>query len=99
MCYPSPQFPEHLEEVKATLRTLDVSTNQLTQVPPVIGEFRVLKSLNLSHNKIGGWVGGYFNCLVLAAMYVCMTGKRYTSIVQLLLGSTWFDIYKTKLIS
>lgn len=46
------RFPEQLLSVRTTLRTLDLSTNRLTAVPPNIAEFGNLRSLNLSHNKI-----------------------------------------------
>ena len=47
------QFPQQLLEVKASLRTLDLSTNKLARLPPIIGDFTTLRSLNLSHNRLG----------------------------------------------
>ena len=38
--------------VKGTLRTLDMSVNKITSLPPVIGEFANLRSLVLSHNRL-----------------------------------------------
>ena len=47
------QFPQQLLEMKASLRTLDLSTNKLARLPPTIGDFTTLRSLNLSHNRLG----------------------------------------------
>ena len=47
------QFPQQLLEMKASLRTLDLSTNKLVRLPPTIGDFITLRSLNLSHNRLG----------------------------------------------
>ena len=47
------QFPGQLLTVKGSLRTLDLSTNKLPHLPTAIGDFSSLRSLNLSHNRLG----------------------------------------------
>ena len=51
------QLPEELLSVKGTLRTLDVSVNRLTVLPPSIGEFNNLRTLNLAQNKLSKLCG------------------------------------------
>lgn len=46
------QLPDRIQSLCPTLRTLDVSDNKLTSVPPWIGNFRILKSLNISRNNL-----------------------------------------------
>ena len=46
------QMPERLLSLKASLRTLDLSVNKLSGLPPALGEFTLLKSLNLSSNRL-----------------------------------------------
>ena len=46
------QFPEDLNTVAATLRTLDLSNNRISILPSSISNFKSLKTLNLSHNRL-----------------------------------------------
>ena len=46
------QLPEELLSVKGTLRTLDLSVNRLTVLPPSLGEFTNLRTLNLAQNRL-----------------------------------------------
>lgn len=46
------QLPDRIQSLCPTLRTLDASDNKLTSVPPWIGNFRILKSLNISRNNL-----------------------------------------------
>lgn len=47
------EFPVRLFELKAVLRTLDLSENKIITVPPDIGLFENLKHLKLNKNRIG----------------------------------------------
>ena len=38
--------------MKTSLRTLDLSVNKLAALPPSIGELTLLKSLNISSNRL-----------------------------------------------
>lgn len=46
------EFPTKLYELRPVLRTLDLSENKLSTVPPDIGSFEHLKHLKLSKNRI-----------------------------------------------
>jgi Leucine-rich repeat (LRR) protein len=46
------EFPEGLQKLNATLRTLNLSDNKLSVLPACIGQFRQLKMLNISNNRI-----------------------------------------------
>ena len=46
------QLPEELLSIKGTLRTLDLSVNRLTVLPPSLGEFTNLRTLNLAQNRL-----------------------------------------------
>ena len=46
------QVPEQILTVKATLRTLDLSINKLPSLPPSLGEFNNLRTLNASQNRL-----------------------------------------------
>ena len=50
------QVPEELLSVKGTLRTLDLSVNRITILPPSIGEFNNLRTLNVSQNRLGKFI-------------------------------------------
>jgi hypothetical protein len=45
--------PSEVRKVDANLRVLSLSRNMLAAVPTFLSIFRSLKSLNLSHNRIG----------------------------------------------
>ncbi|XP_071963057.1 leucine-rich repeat-containing protein 57-like [Antedon mediterranea] len=47
------QFPPQLLKLTKNLRTLDISKNKLTLIPPSIGSFLQLKSLTINHNRLG----------------------------------------------
>ena len=55
------QLPEKIQTLSGNLRTLDVSDNKLANLPLWIGEYKVLKSLNLSKNCLG--IMGYINLM------------------------------------
>ena len=46
------QVPPAVLSLKSSLRTLDLSVNRLTSLPPSVGDFSLLKTLNVSHNRL-----------------------------------------------
>ena len=48
----STQVPQAVLDLKGTLRTLDVSVNRLTSLPPSLADFSLLRTLNISHNRL-----------------------------------------------
>jgi len=46
------EFPKELERIAKVLRNLDLSSNRLPELPPVISLFSMLKSLNCDDNRI-----------------------------------------------
>ena len=50
------QLPEKTHTLCDNLRTLDISQNSLTVLPPWIGDFKVIKSLNISHNNLSMFI-------------------------------------------
>ncbi|CAK8693282.1 leucine-rich repeat-containing protein 57-like [Clavelina lepadiformis] len=46
------QFPAELLRLAKNLRMLDVSNNKIPSLPESIGNFSILKSLNLNHNRL-----------------------------------------------
>jgi Leucine-rich repeat (LRR) protein len=47
------QIPEEVIRIGASLRTVDLSENKIKDVPPEIGQMKVLKNLKLGGNRIG----------------------------------------------
>ena len=47
------QFPGDVLSLYQTLRTLDLSENKLPSIPPALGKFASLKSLNIASNRLG----------------------------------------------
>ena len=50
------QFPKELERIAKLLRTLDLSNNRLHELPALISQFSMLKSLNCDDNRIGEYI-------------------------------------------
>ena len=48
----STQVPQAVLDLKGTLKTLDVSVNRLTSLPPSLADFSLLRTLNISHNRL-----------------------------------------------
>ena len=46
-------MPEELNQLTANLRNLDISENKIPMLPPSFGQFKMLKSVNLSSNRLG----------------------------------------------
>ena len=53
------QFPKELERISKVLRNLDLSSNKLPELPPVISLFSMLKSLNCDDNRIGEYINTF----------------------------------------
>lgn len=47
------QFPEPLNTLSKSLRTLDISDNTIAILPKNIGGFAILKSLSIANNRLG----------------------------------------------
>lgn len=46
------EFPPCMKQLTSVLRTLDISDNRFTALPPEIGTFLQLKTLTVNHNKL-----------------------------------------------
>ncbi|KAE8587200.1 hypothetical protein XENTR_v10021890 [Xenopus tropicalis] len=46
------EFPEDLQRLSGNLRTIDLSSNKIEALPPMVGKFNLLKSLTLNNNRI-----------------------------------------------
>lgn len=46
------EFPPCMKQLTSVLRTLDISDNKFTALPPEIGTFLQLKSLTANHNRL-----------------------------------------------
>lgn len=46
------EFPSNLRQLDSVLRTLDLSDNKLSALPPDIGSFKLLKQLNINKNRL-----------------------------------------------
>ena len=46
------EFPQQLGSLASCLRTLDISDNKFSKLPPEISKFTLLKNLNVSGNRL-----------------------------------------------
>ncbi len=54
------------------LRSLDLSHNKLSTVPPVIGELLSLEYLSLAHNQISHLPKGKFGIFLTVLSFLCI---------------------------
>lgn len=72
------QLPSQLLRLNHNLRSLDLSTNKIEILPEAIGNFTVLKNLNLNNNLLSESKAIFFNLYIFEPLRISTKQYRKT---------------------